>query len=68
MTLNDSRELERFRTFLRLVGEAARAGVARDEAARVIYPDCYPEGAVEAADAMVVGALLYGAKVLGVLK
>jgi hypothetical protein len=43
MTPSDTRELERFQTFLRLLDEAARAGVPRDEAAEAIYDDIWPE-------------------------
>jgi hypothetical protein len=43
VTDHDARELERFQTFLRLLDEAVRAGVPRDEAWDAIYPDVFGE-------------------------
>lgn len=44
LTTEDADEIERFTSYLRLVGEAERAGVPRDEAGAAIYPDVYPDG------------------------
>jgi len=44
LSANDRRQIERFETFLRLVGEAKRAGVPQREAAAAIYPDVFDDG------------------------